>query len=47
MAVTKKHLYRSVRKDEFSNGVLTEDGKAMQGILHGDIDPRKLTSGKR
>lgn len=43
MAVTTKRLYRSVRKDEFNNGVLTEDGEAMQGILHGDIDPRKIT----
>lgn len=42
MAKIERHLYRSVRKDEFPNGVLTEDGEAMKGILHGDIDPRVL-----
>jgi hypothetical protein len=44
MATIQKHLYRSVRKDEFTNGVLTEDGEAMAGILHGDIDPRTITN---
>jgi hypothetical protein len=43
MAKIPKHLYRSVRKDDFTEGVLTEDGEAMAGILHGDIDPRTMT----
>lgn len=42
MAKVEKHLYRSVRKDEFADGVLTDDGEAMEGILHGDIDPRTV-----
>ena len=42
MAEVEKQLYRSVRKDEFTDGVLTEDGEAMEGILHGDIDPRTV-----
>lgn len=46
MATIPKHLYRSVRKDEFTEGVLTEDGEAMEGILHGDIDPREVTDKK-
>jgi hypothetical protein len=43
MAEIEKHLYRSVRKDDFTGGVLTPDGDAAQGILYGDIDPRTLT----
>ncbi|MCB1908170.1 MAG: hypothetical protein KDH15_12420 [Rhodocyclaceae bacterium] len=43
MAEIEKRLYRSVRKDEFVDGVLTKDGEAMEGILHGDIDPRTIT----
>lgn len=42
MANIEKTLYRSVRKDEFTEGVLTPDGEAAEGILHGDIDPRTL-----
>lgn len=43
MAIIEKHLYRSVRIDDFSEGVLTEDGDAMDGILYGDIEPRTVT----
>jgi hypothetical protein len=43
MAKIEKHLYRSVRKDEFPYGVLTESGDAVEGILYGDIDPRTVT----
>lgn len=43
MATIEKNLYRSVRKDEFTDGVLTVDGDAVEGILDGDIDPRTVT----
>lgn len=42
MEKIKQDLYRSVRKDEFVDGVMTESGEAMDRILHGDIDPRTL-----
>ncbi len=42
MATIENRLYRGVRKDEFTAGVLTEDGEAMEGILHEDIDPRTV-----
>jgi hypothetical protein len=42
MAKLEKHLYRSVRKDEFTDGVLTREGAAADRLLHGDIDPRTV-----
>lgn len=45
MAKIDKDLYRSVRKDEFTDGVLTKEGNAAGGILHGDITPRTVEVG--
>jgi hypothetical protein len=45
MAKIDKDLYRSVRKDEFTDGVLTKEGNPARGILHGDIDPRTVEVG--
>jgi hypothetical protein len=42
MAKIEKRLYRSVRKDDFSAGVLTLEGEAAPTLLHGDIDPRTV-----
>lgn len=42
-----KHLYRSVRKDEFADGVVTELGEAAPGTLHGDIEPRTVSIGSK
>lgn len=42
MAEIAKHLYRSVRMDEFIEGVLTKDGDVTSGVLYGDIDPRTV-----
>lgn len=42
MATIGERLYRGVRKDEFTGGVLTADGEAVGSILHGDIDPRTV-----
>lgn len=39
MAKIENHLYRSVRKDEFVDGVLNENSEAVHGLHHGDIDP--------
>ncbi|WP_293374174.1 hypothetical protein [Nevskia sp.] len=38
-------MYRSVRKDDFADGVLTEDGEAVRGVLHGDVEPRTIVVG--
>ncbi len=43
MEKIKEHLYRSVRKDEFTYGVISEDGQAAPAVLHGDIAPRTVT----
>jgi len=42
MAKIEKRLYRSVRKEDFSDGVLTLEGEAVPTLLHGDIDPRTV-----
>lgn len=42
MAKIQEDLYRSVRKDEFIDGVITSDGEAVPGLLHGDIDSRTV-----
>lgn len=48
MATIDKNLYRSVRQDEFTGGVLTDDGNAVKGVLYGDISPRTVeVSGKK
>ena len=48
MASVETNLYRSVRQDEFTDGVLTKDGNAAKRILYGDINPKTVeVSGKK
>jgi hypothetical protein len=42
MAKLKDNLYRSIRKDDFSDGVLSKEGNVAKGVLYGDIDPRTV-----
>ena len=45
MAKIEQHLYRSVRKDDFPEGVIGEAGTAAPSLLHGDIEPRTVVVG--
>lgn len=46
MADTTLAMFRAARKDEFEGGVVV-DGRAVQGVLYPDFEPRLITGGKR
>jgi len=46
MSSTKVNMWRSVRIEDFPDGIIT-NGKAVTGVLYPDFEPRLITGGKR